>query len=253
VRPDDLTLGGVLRQLIHAVSSIDGRVIRSLRTVVTRPGELTVAYVSGPRKPYLGPFQLFLLANVAFVAAQSLTGVNVFSSTLDSHLHQQDWSALAQRLTATHVASAHTTLEAFAPVFDRRVAFLAKTLVIVMTIPFSLLLSVLFFRERRSFGVHAIFAVHVYAFLLLLFCAAVIAAAIDVRCGGRGLDAQRFDTVLSLVNLTVCIVYLYAATGRVYGMRGVARIVTSLTLGVAVAAFVLAYRYFLFLLALWLT
>jgi hypothetical protein len=253
VRPEELTLGGVLRQFFGAVSSVDGRVIRSLRTVLTRPGALTVAYVAGPRKPYLGPFQLFLLANVVFVALQSIFGMNVFSSTLESHLHQQDWSDLAQRLTAQHVASAQTTLEAYAPVFNRRVAFLAKTLVITMAIPFTLLLPVLFFRKRRSFGVHAIFAVHAYSFLLLLFCAALIVAAIDVLCGGRGLDSPRFDHVVSPLNLIACVVYLYVAIGAVYGTRGAVRIVTALTLGCAVGAIVLGYRFVLFLLALWLT
>src|SRR6185436_1958957 len=101
VLPRELTLRGVFHQLCQAVSSIDGRLIRSLRTVLIRPGALTVAYAEGRRKPFMGPFQVFLLANVVFVAAQSLTGMNVlFSSTLDSHLNHQDWSALAQRLVA---------------------------------------------------------------------------------------------------------------------------------------------------------
>jgi hypothetical protein len=48
------------------------------------------AWTSGVRKPYVAPFQLFLIANVLFFAMQWLTGENVFSSSLDSHLHHQD-------------------------------------------------------------------------------------------------------------------------------------------------------------------
>ena len=56
---------------------------------VTRPGALTVAYLRGQRKADLLPFQIFLVANVLFFAIQSVTGENVFSTTLDSHLHHQ--------------------------------------------------------------------------------------------------------------------------------------------------------------------
>ena len=92
----DLTLRGLFAQLFHALSSIDGRVIRSLRCLVNRPGALTLAYVQGRRVAWVGPFQLFLIANVLFFATQSLTGANIVGVTIDSHLNGQDWSELAQ-------------------------------------------------------------------------------------------------------------------------------------------------------------
>jgi hypothetical protein len=85
--PRDLTLLGLSHQLFHAFSSIDGRLMRSFRCLMTRPGALTVAYVQGRRLGYLGPFKLFLVANLLFFAMQSLTSTNIVSSTLDSHLH----------------------------------------------------------------------------------------------------------------------------------------------------------------------
>jgi hypothetical protein len=200
----------------------------------------------------MGPFQVFLLANVVFVAAQSLTGMNVlFSSTLDSHLNHQDWSALAQRLVARRLDARHTTLDALAPAFNRSVAFLAKSLVIVMAIPFSLLCSALYVRQRRPLGVHAVFAVHVYAFVLLLSTVALVVAGVDVLLGGAGLDSARFDTIVSVLNLSAIFAYLFVATRTVFGTRGPWRILTSATLAIAVAVIAHAYRFGLFLLALY--
>jgi len=253
VRPRDLTLRGLLAQLFHATSSIDGRLISSVRCLLTRPGALTVAYANGPRKLYLGPFQLFLVANVVFVAAQSLTGMNVFSSPLDSHLHHQDWSPVAQRLVAHRLEAAHSTLERYAPVFNRSVALHAKSLIILMTVPFSLLLPVVFFAKRKSFGVHVVFAVHVYAFLLFLACVSLAMAEIDVLCGGTGLESAWVDNALSAFNLAACAVYLYLATGTVYGAKGAARVIASLGLAVAFAAIALGYRFGLFLFTLYVT
>jgi hypothetical protein len=194
---------------------------------------------------------MFLVANVLFVAVQGLSGMNVFSSTLDSHLHRQDWSPVAQRLVAHRLEATQTTLERYAPSFNRAVAFNAKSLIIVMTVPFALMLPVLFYRERRSFGVHAVFAVHVYGFLLLLWCVSLGIAGVDVLCGGPGLESARMDDALSIFNMAGCATYLYVAIGRVYRARGAARLVASLVLSVGVAAVALGYRFGLLVLTLY--
>jgi hypothetical protein len=249
--PRDLTLRGLFRQLLQAVSSVDGRLLRSLRFLIVKPGALTAAYVQGQRKPFLGPFQLFLVANVLFVAVQGLGGMNVFSSTLDSHLHIQDWKPIAQRLVARRLEATHTTLEAYAPSFNRAVAFNAKSLVIVMTIPFSLLLPVLLYRKRRPFGVHVVFAVHVYGFLLVLWSVSLGIAVINVWLGGAGIESAWMDNALTIFNMAGCATYLYLAIGRVYRVQGVARLVTTLAFSAGVALLALGYRLGLLVLTLY--
>ncbi|MGI9047196.1 MAG: DUF3667 domain-containing protein [Burkholderiales bacterium] len=124
----DLTLRGLFDQLVSAFSSIDGRVIRSFRCLVRRPGVLTVAYLRGQRRPYIGPFQLFLIANALFFAMQSLTDTNIFSTSLDAHLYHQDWSTLAQELVAQRLETKQTTLALYAPVFNQAVVLMRSRL-----------------------------------------------------------------------------------------------------------------------------
>jgi hypothetical protein len=235
------------------VSSIDGRLIRSLRYLVTRPGALTVAYVEGRRRRYLGPFQLLLVANVLFFAMQSMTSTNIASSTLDSHLHHQDWQSVAQHLVSHRLETKGTTLELYAPVFDQANVLHAKSFIIVMALPFALLLPILFYRSRQPFVAYAVFSLHFYAFLLLLFCVLLAFAAVNVWFGGAGLDSPRMDNVLSLVNLTACATYLYAATGTAYGARGAPRVAKVLVLSLAVVGILLGYRFVLFLFTLYTT
>ena len=251
VGPPDLTLRGLFAQFSKAVAGIDGRLIRSFWTLLSRPGALTIAYVKGRRKPYIGPFQLFLIANVVFFAVQSLTHTKVLSSTLESHLHQQDWSELAQRLVAHRLATSGKSLDRYAPLFDQAVVLNAKSLVILMVAPFALLLPLVFLRSRRPFATHVVFSLHFYAFLLLLFCAALFVAAIDVLLGGAGLESARMDNVLTALNLAACTVYLYVATGAVYAARGATRFVKAGLLALAVGAIVLGYRFLIFLITLY--
>jgi hypothetical protein len=221
--------------------------------LVAHPGALTVAYVQGRRMSYLGPFQVLLVVNVLFFAMQSLTSTNIASSTLDSHLHHQDWRGVAQPLVSHRLETMGTTLDLYAPLFDRANVLHAKSFIILMVLPFALLLPILFFGNRKPFVAHAVFSLHFYSFLLLLFCVLLAIAAIDVRLGGAGLDSPGMDNALSIVNLAACATYLYVATGTAYGARGALRVVKALVLSLAVAGILLGYRFVLFLFTLYTT
>jgi len=203
--------------------------------------------------PYLGPFELFLIANVLFFATQSLTSANIFSSTLDSHLHNQDWSAVAQALVSSRLETMRTTLDLYAPIFNQAVVLNAKSLIILMALPFALLLPIMFYRHREPLATHVVFSLHLYAFLLLLFCVSVAIAAVDVSFGGAGLNSARTDNILSVINLAACATYLYMATGMVYRASGAIRVIKVLALTLAVGGMVLGYRFVLFLITLYST
>ena len=202
---------------------------------------------------YLKPFQLFFIANVLFFAVQSLTNTNIVSSTLDSHLHTQDWHAAAQRLVSHRLETLQTSLNRYAPIFDQAILLHAKSFIILMVLPLALLLPALFHRNRQPFVAHAVFSLHFYAFLLLLFCVSLAVVAVNLQLGGAGLNSTRMDNVLSVINLAASATYLYLATGTVYGARGAVRIVKALTLALAVAGILLGYRFILFLLTLYTT
>jgi len=245
-----LTLRSLAGALLHELTSIDGRLVRSVWQLIRRPGSLTVAYIGGDRKRYIAPLQLFLLANVLFFLVQSWTGLNVFSSTLDSQLHQQDWSAYARTRVAALLERTHMRLEEFAPLFDRAVVLHAKTLIILMVPPFALLLALLFLRSRRPFLAHVVFSLHLCTFLLLLFCVTLLLTGGWALVGGAGLDSPAVDTVMSLANLAACGAYVYLATGTVFGARGPLRLLKVAGLAVCAGAVVLGYRFVLFLITL---
>ena len=107
----DLTLHGLARQAFETFIAVDGKLMRSFRLLLLRPpGALSLAYVRGQRVAFTGPFRAFLFANMLFFAAQSLTDASVVGTSLQSHLHEQDWSGIAQRLVASRLAELRTTL-----------------------------------------------------------------------------------------------------------------------------------------------
>jgi len=120
-------------------------------------------------------------------------------------------------------------------------------------LPFAAIPPVVFFRRPRPFVVHLVFALHFYAFLLLLFCIALAAVGMDFWLGGRGLESESFDHALSMIELAACAVYLYIATGTVYGAKGMTRVLTVVPLVMAAAGIVLGYRFVVMLITLYST
>lgn len=251
--PDEreLTLRGLATQVFNSLTSVDGKLLRSFARLLRRPGDLTVAYLQGRRKPYLGPVPLFLTANVLFFAAESLFSAGVFSTSLATHLSRQPWTPWAQALVPRRLEALGTTLDAYAPVFDRALTLHARSLIILMALSFAVLPWLLFRRRRRPFGAHAAFSLHLYSFLLLLLSVADVVPWLNVRFSGLEAEWQLVDNALAVLVLLACAGYMYVATGKVYDARGAGRVAQVSVLTVGVAAMVLGYRFALFLLTLY--
>lgn len=252
VRPPGrpVTLLELLKQLFNGLTSVDGKFLRSVRYLLGQPGVLTTAYMQGRQVLYLGPIQLFLVANVLFFALQSITNTNIVSSTLDSHLHVQDWGSYAQTLVAQKLISKKMTLGAYAPIFDQAIVFYGKLLIILMAVPFTLFLYIATLRKHRPFTTHIVFSLHFFAFLLLLFCFSLVLAEINVAFGGKGLSSANVDTWLTLLNLVTCTLYLYMAIGVVYDKGRLYRSVIAAALGLSVTGILLAYRFALLIITI---
>lgn len=247
LRPHDLTLRDVAVQATQSLSNLDSKLLRSFLTLIVKPGVLTRAHVRGQRRAWLGPAQVFFTVNVLFFATQSLAHVDIFSSSLDSHLHHQDWSPLAQTMVTDRLASENLSLASYAPRFNQAVLFNAKALIILMVAAFTPFVMLLFHGKNRPVGHHVVFSLHTYAFVLLLICLSMGIAGLSVALGGPGLSAGPLDTALSLFNVAVCGLYLYFAVHTAYGETGWRRLAKTVALTAALAVITVGYRFTIFL------
>jgi hypothetical protein len=253
LRPRDLTLRDIAGQFAKKMTSVDGKLLRSSRAILTRPGTLTAAYVRGERRRYLAPLAVFLLANALFFGMQSLTRTDVLSTPLVSHLQVQDWKDFAQSLVASRLSPSHESVNSYAPRFDEAATFNAKALMILMVLAFAPILALLFRARHRPAGAHVVFALHLYAFVLVLLCVSIAIAQFELIRGGGGLASPGVDTLLSLFNVSACALYLYLAIGPAYSVSGVSRYALTAILATSVAVLFMGYRFLIFLITLYST
>ena len=84
VMPVGPTLSYFLHDLTHELLHVDGKIFRSVRLLLFRPGFLTREYFLGRRARYISPIRLYLIFSLAFFAASALPGQPpVFDPALD--------------------------------------------------------------------------------------------------------------------------------------------------------------------------
>lgn len=247
--PEDHELGHFADGLVESLTHADGKIFRSLWLLLSQPGRLTAEYLAGRRKPFLKPLALFLVANTLVFIGLPILGWNTLTTSLAIHLHNQPYSRLARAIFERRFPTGlHVPVE-FAREFDAHGSVLAKSLVIVMVPLFALLVWACFFRARRHYLDHLVFALHVYAFWLLYMLASLGilegSLRLVISLGWRPSDSA-IDNVATFTGYSIYLLYLYHAVRRVYGATPVAGRVKAVVLAVGLFGGLEIYRFFLF-------
>jgi hypothetical protein len=151
-----------------------------------------------------------------FFAAQSLTDASVVGTSLQSHLHEQDWSGIArrQRCRAPRRVAHHA--RALRPGVRSRGGAERE----VDDHPDGAAVHWCACRDLRAgerpFVARAVFSLHFYAFLMLALRSLLFAEGASTWRGG---SAHRDEPLFALL-LGESAIYLHLATGVAYEARG---------------------------------
>lgn len=78
----DKSLVHLLEEGFHFVTHFEGTLLTTIKTIFTKPGQLTLDYCNGVRKKYFRPLSFFLLLVVFYLVFPLLSGLNM---TLYNH------------------------------------------------------------------------------------------------------------------------------------------------------------------------
>lgn len=189
-RPLDPTLEEVVRDAAREISSLDGRIVRSVRRLFLSPGYLTREFFAGRRMSWVSPVRLYLTFSVAYFALAALTGssplsINARFSGADEQGIRQIQQAVDQAL-ATWIPRAMFLL---VPVFAALVAWVRRS-------------------ARCKYPHHLVFALHVFA---AFFGAQAAAIAL-----GSLADRSVVTAGFGAATLVYAFAYLAAALRLVY-------------------------------------
>ena len=248
--PTDYSLRAFAADSLDQIASVDGRIVRTLTTLLARPGLLTADHMHGRRARYLRPLQLFLLVNILlFVVAPK---VPMFSDSLDQYLTFAPPSpALVTRLVHRATASPRMHRAAYTTAFDGRVESQRKSLILIFVPALALVLRVLFAWRvprdgvPRRYGEHLVFALHLLSLIWLVLTAW---GGIAGLAAGRTLGPVVGVGAIALIAamLLAAFVYVGRSVRLVYELSELQSVAVSAALAVAFAGLLLTYRGLLF-------
>src|SRR3954467_15531764 len=164
----DLSIAAVAHDAVQEFVGVDGKIPRTLWALLTKPGLLTREFIDGRRGRYSKPLSLFLVLNVVFFFIQPHTGLLRYSLREyigDSADFNDDRAA---RFVQARLAKTHESRASYEVRFNDTLADHKKSMLLFAVPVFALAMIVIFAGTRRYFVEHLVFAVHSYAFLLVI-------------------------------------------------------------------------------------
>ncbi len=253
IEEGDRRLGHLLGQFAHELFHIDGKLPRTLGSLLFKPGKLSSAYLSGQRQRYISPVGLFLIINLVYFIAPPMSDFNL---SLHEQTQMQPYSGLVEPLVQRRLESRDIELASYTSQYNQTAERIAKLLIILHLPLLALVLLAAFPRQPLYYAEHFVVATHLFSLFLV-----IVLLAAGTRLGLWFMGATLFDaqwhTAIRLIwSLTpfVGIVLWLVAIRRIYpiGWARTLGVLLILLVGLIVSH-MLIYRPIQFLLVFGLT
>ncbi|MBX6419704.1 MAG: DUF3667 domain-containing protein [Nevskia sp.] len=220
------TVRHFLREFVDQYIALEGKLGRTLRVLLTQPGQLTLDYLEGRRQRYVRPLKLYLTISLLFFGAIGLLPDSMTNplARIDPKAENQalfEFKQDAQKDADLHGGAADGVATELGKKLTDRVERLAQLpaeeqhrllraklandapYAMFFLLPyFALLLKWLYRKQRLRYGAHLLFSIHLHCFAFIVLAAGFLPLPEVVR--------TRLDWIV--------LAYLFFALRRVYGL-----------------------------------
>lgn len=250
--PEDHTLKHYLGALLNAFTFADSKLWNTLKAVVLRPGELSVAYMDGRRVMYMRPVAFFFLANFIYFA---IPVFQTFNTTLDGHMRYMPYSAWASAMVEQHLESTGVALEELSVHYAPASANNAKLLLVFMVFLLVLPMALFYVRKRSYFSAYVTASFELMAFHIWVSTISLGTAfgLLVIVLNAVGLNANFVD-VDSYLSIPLILLHLWATIGigrRFFACSWVGAIWRAAAMLFGLHFALTGYRFVLFVVTLW--
>lgn len=160
----DRSVVHLLKEGLHFISHFDGTFLTTLKTVLFKPGKLSVDYCNGIRKKYFKPLSFFLMLIIIYLLFPIYRGLNM---GLYSHMKHPLYEKYATAEVTKLIALKGMSFPALADIFHRKGEQASKFLLFIL-IPVMSGFSMLgVFKKKRPYFDHLIFCTEALSVLIL--------------------------------------------------------------------------------------
>ena len=235
--PHELTLRHFFTHtVLHEVAHVDGKLWRTTRSLLFRPGFLSAEYAAGRRRAYVNPVRLLIIAIIVYALATqggliftlslgmvslSVTPVATpAGQSLTETIERIDRFGILERAFAKKKDAVDLNSPATGEKFNAKLQGFAQPLSFANVVLLALVLYVLFRRKRPLFIHHSVFSMHLMSFVLLSGLLFLPGIQLLVVNEGLSLIYVLSIVVAQFVYITISIrrFYFEGQAGRRFGL-----------------------------------
>ena len=215
----------------HEMLEFDGKLPRTLRVLLTQPGQLALEYVGGRRKPFVSPLRLYVVTFLVHVFLLSFLAPHAL--TMPEIAQMSDPSGFLARLMASRGSIDWSGSQPHEH-FLERAHWISQALTLLVFLGVAGLQSLLLWRLRRHYLEHLSLALNVSAFYLVLCVAGDVMAGVFWHQEMQ----QAAYQISSLLAVTALPLYWCLSVRRFYrtGWPAAIALAVLLTIGTALLA-----------------
>ena len=173
------TFWGMLKHFVAHYFNYDSKFWITLQTLMSRPGQLTIAYREKKRQRFIPPISLYLFVSISFFLLLSLSRQYLPTSAQDSIIQTEQGVEQSPEEIAKDISNSGA-MEGFivkgvAKIQKSPEAFMERVMqsfpkMFFFMIPVLALMFNLRFKKRQDmrFGDHAVFALHMHSFIFII-------------------------------------------------------------------------------------
>jgi hypothetical protein len=155
-----------LDSLLNAFTFLDGKFIKSLTLLITRPGQLSRNIADGLRVPYMKMVSLFFVANFFYFLFPVFDSYN---SSLYTQLNSLgNHSIEAKAIVKEKLEKDKIDIKDFQRDYQSQSTNLSKLLIVLLVFAFTFFLMVVNYNKRIYFFDHLLFSLEFNSFMLII-------------------------------------------------------------------------------------
>jgi hypothetical protein len=251
--PHERSILNFLDSVLNAFTFLDGKFLKSLKLLITRPGQLSRNIADGIRTPYMKMVSLFFVANFFYFIIPTWDS---FNSSLYSQMHSLGRNEKAARMVNERLEKEHITIEQFREKYQAESTNLSKMLLVLLALMFTIVLMVVCFARKFYFFDHLLFSMEFFSFHILVNLLVLTYFFFGIiKVGDRvGFNARFLvtDQVFSMITWVTMGYFLIRGLMTFYGQKWYGAAIRAVVLYFLLQFVVDVYRGMLFYYTMWM-
>jgi hypothetical protein len=239
-----LSLKHFVEETFESFIHFDNKFLRTVKTLIAKPGQLTLDYTEGRRVYFMRPMQLFLVVNLVFFI---MAFHNMYSLTLPNYLNFRPFTNFnTKHIIDEALIKTKHTLPEYTDIFNGKIKEISKTYIFLFIPIYGLMFRILFFKKKEYFVEHLVFATHFMSFVLLLTLVSLYLILLPYFAITHNQPGSDFETIHSWFFEVVVALYAAFAIHRFYKPHIIWTIITAVIVGYSFFTIIQYYRMLLF-------